>query len=34
MEGPYSYGKALQLSFKYAQISCSDESYETLGIER
>ena len=34
MEDPYSYGKALQLSFDYAQIPCSDESYETLGIER
>ena len=34
MEDPYSYGKALQLSFNYAQIPCSDESYETLGIER
>ena len=34
MEDSYSYGKALQLSFDYAQIPCSDESYETLGIER
>lgn len=34
MEDPYSYGKALQLSFDYAQIPYSDESYETLGIER
>lgn len=34
MEDPYSYVKALQLSFGYAQISYSDEYYETLGIER
>ena len=34
MEDSYSYGKALRLSFGYAQIPCSDESYETLGIER
>ena len=34
MEDPYSYGKALRLSFDCAQIPCSDESYETLGIER
>lgn len=34
MEDPYSYGKALQLSFDYAQIPYSDEYYETLGIER
>lgn len=34
MEDSYFYGKALQLSFDYAQIPCSDESYETLGIER
>lgn len=34
MEDPYSYVKALQLSFDYAQTPYSDESYETLGIER
>lgn len=34
MEDPYSYVKALRLSFDYAQIPYSDESYETLGIER
>ena len=34
MEDSYSYVKALQLSFDYAQIPYGDESYETLGIER